>query len=139
MDTKINLAVVGSRGMNDFDLLEKEILKLYKIENIKYIVSGGAIGADTLAEQFANKYSIQTIILKPNWDKIGKSAGLIRNKDIIDTADEIIAFWDGESPGTRNSIYLARKAKKKINIIMFLETLNNKKINLEKIKEGPLK
>jgi hypothetical protein len=113
----MNLAIVGSRTFTNYTLLENEILKIYTIENIGCIVSGGAKGADSLAEQFAIKFNIKTKILKPDWDTYGKSAGYRRNCDIVNAADIVIAFWNGISPGTKHSIDIANKLNKKVIII----------------------
>ena len=51
-----------------------------------------------------------------DWERYGRGAGMIRNKQIIADADVVIAFWDGASKGTKNSVELARKAKKKLAI-----------------------
>lgn len=111
----MNVAVVGSRTFNDYDLLESEILKSNL--DIKCIVSGGAKGADQLAERFAKKYNLDTVILIPEWNKHGKSAGYKKNKDIIDACDLCIAFWDGQSTGTKHTIDLAQEVKKPLIII----------------------
>lgn len=99
------VAIIGSRTFFDFKRVEEEILKL-KLD-ITRIVSGGANGADQLGELFANKYNIPLIIYPPNWDEYGKAAGFIRNKEIVNDADLIIAFWDGKSSGTKNTLDLA--------------------------------
>ena len=115
----MSIAIVGSRDFKNFDFLEKTILENYKIENITELISGGSIGADTLAEQFAIKHSIPMSIFTPDWDLYGKSAGYKRNIQIIDMSDEVIAFWDGISKGTKHSIDLANKDKKKLMIVKF--------------------
>jgi hypothetical protein len=109
----MKIAVVGSRGFNDYDYIANI---LNNIEDITLIISGGAPGADRLAELYADKNNINKLILKADWDKYGKSAGIIRNKDIVDNAEYIIAFWDGVSKGTKNSIDRAKKANKKVLI-----------------------
>ena len=43
------------------------------------------------------------------WDKHGNSAGMIRNSQMADYADGLIALWDGESRGTKNMIETASK------------------------------
>jgi len=113
---KINLAIVGTRTFTDYIFLEKSVLNNYDITTISNIISGGATGADTLAEVFAKKYSIPIIIYKPDWKLYGRGAGPIRNKIIIDSSDTVIAFWDGISPGTKNSVDLAKKSNKPIII-----------------------
>lgn len=110
----MNLSVIGSRTFNNYQLLEEEIL--YHQLNIGKIISGGAKGADTLAEIFAKKHDIETLILKPEWNLYGKSAGYKRNVDIINKCDICIAFWDGESKGTKHSIDIANNLKKPLII-----------------------
>lgn len=87
------LAVVGSRTFTNYQLLT-QTLDNYQITEI---VSGGAFGADTL------EHNIKLTVLKPNWS-IGRHAGLLRNSDIVNHADQVIAFWDGQSKGTLDSI-----------------------------------
>ena len=113
----MRLAIIGSRSFNNYDSFEKTIFKNYKIENIKEIISGGAEGTDTLAEEFAIKYSIPMSIFIPDWDLYGDYAKDIRNILIIDSSDEVIAFWDSISKGTKHLIDISNKAKKKLIII----------------------
>ncbi len=108
-------AVVGSRNIQDYQMV-KEILDNY---DISLIISGGAKGIDTLSEQYANDNNIPTKIHYAEWEKFGKSAGMIRNEYIINDADKIIAIWDGFSKGTKNSINHAKRLKKPL----FLYTL----------------
>lgn len=118
----MNLAIIGSRDFNDFDYAESEINRIilrypYKVD---MIVSGGAAGADTLGYKYAIKYKIPFKKYVPNW-KLGKHAGMLRNTNIINDSDIVIAFWDGISNGTRDSINKAKKAKKELHIIKYNE------------------
>lgn len=90
---------------------------LDKIPDITLIISGGARGADAMADRYARDKKIKTMIFLAEWDKYGKGAGFIRNKDIVDNADKVIAFWDMKSPGTKNSIDYATKTNKPVLII----------------------
>ena len=90
----MKIGIIGSRGFNNYELLEKT---LEEYQNVELVVSGGAQGADKLGERWANEKGIKTLIFKPNWEKFGKSAGFIRNQDIVKNSDLVIAFWDGES------------------------------------------
>ncbi len=108
----IKLAVIGSRTFNDYDLLECAIKKISM--NIVLIVSGGAKGADSLGEKYAHQNDIPTLIFKPDWKRYGRGAGMVRNKEIISNCDAVIAFWDGISKGTKNSLDLANKLNKYI-------------------------
>jgi hypothetical protein len=110
------LAVIGSRDFGDYGLLKE---KLNNIENIELIVSGGADGADKLAEKYANEYKIPKEIIYPNWRKYVKKAGFLRNNTIVEKSDKVIAFWDRVSKGTEHSIKLAKKYNKLLDIINF--------------------
>ena len=108
----MKLAVVGGRTFNDYDRLAIILESLRDSFGFTTIVSGGAIGADSLAAQFADDHNMMKIIHLPNWGLHGKAAGFIRNKDIINDADMVVAFWNTTSRGTENSINLAKTAKK---------------------------
>ena len=110
-------AVIGSRTFDDYCLLKKTLDELYP--QIDLIVSGGASGADSLAERYAKEEGIRTLIFKPDWKKFGRAAGMIRNKDIVENSDIVIAFWDGVSRGSKNSIDYAIKLNKKLKIVRF--------------------
>lgn len=110
----MKIAVVGSRTFNDYELLRST---LDKYDYIELIISGGAKGADSLAERYALENNIKTLIFKPKWSEYGKRAGYIRNINIIENSDLVIAFWDGKSKGTKHSIDLAKKNKKQLLII----------------------
>lgn len=112
---KISLGIIGSRTFNDYEFL-KTCLNEYK-DKADVVVSGGAKGADSLGEKWANEMGIKKYILKPDWKKFGRSAGFIRNRDIVSNSDLIIAFWDGKSSGTKHSIDLAFELKKDILVI----------------------
>jgi hypothetical protein len=113
----LKIGVVGSRNFNDYQLLKKTLDNY--LDMVFLIVSGGAKGADSLAERWANENSVKTLIFKPDWTQYGKSAGYIRNEKIVRESDLIIAFWDGISKGTNHTINITKKMGKKIIIIKF--------------------
>ena len=119
METGNKVAVVGSRTFNNYELLYKTLSVYHATTGISLIISGGAAGADTMAERFAKENNIPTSIHKPDWKKYGRSAGIIRNKDIIAECDVCFAYWDGTSHGTANDIELCRKLDKICYIINF--------------------
>lgn len=108
-------AVIGGRDFNDYLLLCTTLDKY----PIHVIVSGGAKGADSLGEKYAKERDIQTIIFYPDWDRFGKSAGYKRNKQIVESSEIVIAFWDGVSKGTKHSIDIARQLGKELIIINY--------------------
>lgn len=93
----------------------------FKQEDITEIISGGARGVDRLGEKFAKIGNIKLTVIKPNWKKYGKKAGFLRNKEMVDKADALIAIWDGKSKGTKHTIDLARKK----GIPIYLEIIND--------------
>jgi len=113
----MKLAVIGSRSFNDFDLLNKEILFLNNKPS--EIISGGANGADLLAEKWAIDNQIKLTIIKPNWSLYGKGAGIKRNEKIINDCNYCIAFWDGKSKGTLSSIKFCEKYSKPHKIVLY--------------------
>jgi len=115
----MKLAIVGSRTFNDYELLKKETDKLLEKYNITEIISGGAKGADSLAEKYAKEKKLKLTVFPAKWNKYGKSAGFIRNNEIWEYADLGIAFWDGKSKGTQHSFKLAEKYHKILEVIKF--------------------
>ncbi|MCL2312304.1 MAG: DUF2493 domain-containing protein [Firmicutes bacterium] len=111
----MKLAVLGSRKFKDYALLETTLSDY----NIDKIISGGALGADSLARTYAQKNNIELIELLPDYDTHNKIAPILRNIEIIKQSDYVIAFWDGSSKGTAHAIEVAKKEKKPIKIINF--------------------
>ena len=107
-------AIIGSRTFNDYSVVTEF---LNGCHDITAIVSGGAAGADSFGEQYAIEHNIKYTIFRPDWVKFGKKAGYIRNADIINAADVVIAFWNGTSNGTKHSIDLARRKNKIVNVV----------------------
>ena len=103
----------GSREFDDYLYLKRNI-EMYCITKI---ISGGAKGADTLAEKYAKENNIPFECYPAEWDKFGKKAGMIRNKTMIDKSEFCIFFLDGKSKGTEGAISYAKKMNK--NYIVF--------------------
>ena len=115
----MKLGIVGSRTFNDYDFMVETIEQNLDVNKITTIVSGGALGADSLAAQFAEDYGLELEVYRPDWKEYGKAAGMIRNSDIVKASDGIIAFWDGKSKGANDSIKKARKQEKLIAVARY--------------------
>lgn len=116
----MKLAIVGSRTFSDYDLLVETLKSHYLTESgwrFTEIVSGAACGADSLAAEFARINGIKLTEFLPDWDKFGKSAGFKRNVQIVDYADEVLAFQVDNSKGTGHSIELAKRQGKPVKVI----------------------
>ena len=107
----MKLAIIGSRGLHIEDL-EK-----YIPEGVDEIVSGGAKGVDADAEEYARKNGIKMTVFLPQYNRFKGGATHIRNKQIVDYADEVLAFWDGCSRGTESVIKYCLKIGKKVSVI----------------------
>lgn len=111
----MKFAIVGDRKFTNYKLMREE---LKKIDNITEIVSGGARGADTLAEKWSLEYlGKKATVFNAEWNRWGKGAGSIRNRKIWEYADEGIAFLAIGSRGTKNSIECANFFGKKVKVV----------------------
>ena len=108
----MKLLVAGSRGITEFDLSP------YILPDVDTIISGGAEGIDSLAEQYADKNGLSKYILRPCYKKRGRIAPIIRNREMVDIADCVLIVWDGESKGTKHTIDYTRKKEKPLILIM---------------------
>ena len=124
----MNIAIVGGRDFSDYTLLKESLSAYISIYSgiPDNIVSGGAKGADTLAAQFAAEMDIPLLVFKPDYQKYGRGATLVRNTQIIENADVVFAFWDGQSKGTKDSITKAKKLQKELHIISYGEKTEEK-------------
>jgi hypothetical protein len=106
----MKLIIAGGRDItidSDFigDLINRSGLPdQFEVDNTMQleIVSGGATGIDTSGEQFGFEYSSKVTKFPAEWDKLGKGAGHIRNKQMADYADALLLIWNGESKGSAN-------------------------------------
>ena len=107
----IKVIIAGTRDFNDYDYLKKNVdyfLQDFNPNKIE-IVSGNARGADKLGERYAKEHNLPVKLFSANWDKYGKRAGYLRNQEMADYSDMLIAFWDEKSKGTKHMIDIAKK------------------------------
>jgi hypothetical protein len=105
------IAVVGSRSYNDTEKIRLVLSTILEHHGKFIMVSGGCKGPDLIAETWAKENNIDTVIFLPNWKKYGRAAGPIRNKDIVNECNYLIAFWDQKSKGTKSSIKQCEKTQ----------------------------
>lgn len=112
----MKIAVIGSRNFKDQKLLKTVLdAETQMIE----LITGGAVGADTLAENWAKEKQLPVTIIKPNYEKFGKYAPLERNGRIINLAEKVIAFWDGQSKGTKYVIKECQRLGKPLKLVKY--------------------
>lgn len=129
----MKIIVAGGRDFNNFKLLTKTLdsfVEEYLKDKEIVVVSGGAKGADSLGEawyheRLANSFwklyasSWDLKVFPANWEKHGKAAGPIRNAEMAEFADMLIAFWDGKSSGTKNMIQTALKKGLLVKVVTY--------------------
>ena len=107
----MKMLIAGSRSIKSFDLSP------YVPKDVDTVISGGANGIDSLAEQYADLKHLSKYILRPRYDLHGRAAPLKRNEEMVDIADIVLVIWDGSSKGANYTINYAKKRKKPLILI----------------------
>jgi predicted NAD-dependent protein-ADP-ribosyltransferase YbiA (DUF1768 family) len=111
----MKLAIVGSRSISDIKTIEDNISEFGEIE---MIISGGAKGVDSLAQDYAKKSGTPIKIIYPSWDKNGKGAGFKRDVLIVEECDKALIIYDGDSLGAMHDINLCVQKRKPCKIVV---------------------
>ena len=108
--------IAGSREITDYAVLLQAIKGCpFPITSV---VSGCARGVDTLGEQYAQENNLKLYKFPADWSTYGKRAGYIRNAEMADNAEALLAIWDGESRGTKHMIDIAREKGLEVYVYM---------------------
>ena len=125
MSERYKLIIAGTRSFNNYEMLRDAVFAAL-LEQARWtygfsaeIVSGGAPGADTLAVTLATAHKWPFKIFPADWEKHGRAAGPIRNKQMAKYADMAIVFWDGKSRGAQNMIQQMREAGKPVQVVIY--------------------
>ena len=118
--TKFKCIIAGGRDFKDYNLLSNSLNKILvsKLPNV-IIVSGMANGADQLGVLYASYMDLEFEPFPADWDKNGRGASHIRNREMAVFANALIAFHDGISRGTANMISVMEKLNKPVRIIKY--------------------
>ena len=108
----MKIAVVGSRTITDVSLAD------HIDSEVTEIVSGGAVGVDTLAAEYAREHGLKLTEILPQYERYGRAAPIKRNYEIVDYADKVLVFWNGSSKGTLSVINYAKKRNKPCEVII---------------------
>lgn len=104
----MKIIIAGSRDITDYKVVEEAIRQSGWLDEHTEIVSGMARGVDMLAVEYAQTNHLPLYRFPADWDKYGKGAGYIRNREMAAFADALIAIWDGKTRGTKMMIDVAR-------------------------------
>ena len=107
----MKIAIVGSRDITVTNLEDY-------ISSNDEIVSGGAVGVDRCAADYAKKNGLKLTEFLPQYERYGRGAPIVRNKQIVEYADKLIVFWNGQSKGTLSVIQYAEKIGKACEVIL---------------------
>ena len=97
-------------------------------------VHGGAVGFDSQVAAYAASHAIPQVVIRPNYDRYGRKAPLIRNRTIVDRADLLIACYDGRKTG--GTFYTIQYAKRVGTGIRFVDPCNGQHETLGTDKVG---
>lgn len=102
------LVVAGGRSFTDFDWMKREICDLMwnQLKDYQVVIVQGECptGADRLAKLAAQALNLTCVPCPADWSAHGRAAGPIRNSQMAEHGSGLLAFWDGESPGTKDMI-----------------------------------
>ena len=114
----MRVLISGSRDFPDLDLV-KEFVKTLPLDTV--LINGRAAGVDNCARNQALFQQLVVLDRPANWKKYGKSAGIIRNHEMVDEVDQVFVFWIGDekkSPGTKDVIDYATKQGKLVDCVI---------------------
>ena len=131
---ELRVIIAGSREFNDFPKLMNSSIEILTgiskkrddLDRIR-IISGTARGADKLGEQYAKIAGYELSKFPADWDGLGKRAGYVRNAEMAKFAVEddndgmLIAFWDGQSKGTKHMIDLGKRYGLEVHVVNYKE------------------
>lgn len=109
------LIIAGTRTFNDYELLRaycdmKLSRKITEGEQIEIVSGACPSGADYLGEKYAAERGFSVRLFPADWQQYGRRAGAVRNRQMAQYGNALIAFWDGKSKGTKIMIDEARAA-----------------------------
>jgi hypothetical protein len=97
----VKTIIAGTRTLSDALIVESAINLFYQSGlEITEVVSGGASGVDSLGEQWAERNGVRVRRFPADWNKHGRAAGPIRNKQMAEYAEALLLIWDGKSRGS---------------------------------------
>lgn len=107
--------IAGGRDFSDYEKLKATMEEVRNLCGQITVISGCARGADSLGIRYAEEYALPCEKYPADWNKHGRAAGPIRNCQMAEQADILVAFWDGNSRGTGHMI---REAKRRDLIVI---------------------
>jgi predicted Rossmann fold nucleotide-binding protein DprA/Smf involved in DNA uptake len=104
------IAIVGSRTFTNYGQLSSKLADTVVAEDS--LVSGGAVGADSMAQRYAKENGLEITICYPDYGRYGRGATFVRNRRIVELSDLVMAFYAKDrfqQGGTSNTIHWAKE------------------------------
>jgi hypothetical protein len=102
--------IAGGRLFGDVEGLFDVMSHLFGSKPDVEVVHGGAEGADLLGAKWGSAYGLAITPFPADWNKHGRKAGILRNLEMAEYSEVLVAFWDGHSRGTKHMIDTAIRA-----------------------------
>lgn len=120
----MKVIIAGGRDFNNVTVMATTLNNLQDVDHVIEIekltlICGMARGADLTAYKLFREVGLPIKMYPADWDKYGKQAGFIRNTQMADVADMLIAFWDGESRGTAHMINTMKQQHKSVFVFNY--------------------
>jgi hypothetical protein len=111
----MRVIIAGSRGIEDYELVVRAVDE--SNFQVTEVVSGTARGVDRLGERWARENGVPVVQFPADWMKHGKRAGYLRNEQMGEYADALVAVWDGFSRGTVHMVATMEKLGKPVCLL----------------------
>lgn len=119
----MKIIIAGSQYVDSQSLIDQGMRECpFSEDDITEVVCGMAKGPDLLGKAWADARGVPVAKFEPDWSQ-GRHMGMIRNHAMGDYADGLVAFWNGESPGTKDMINYMRKLKKPVHVVQCFVTV----------------
>ena len=118
----LKVIIAGGRDFTDTQYAADSLVKLVeenKLPDTFTVISGNARSADKVGEYLAELWDLPLKIYQADWNQHGKSAGYIRNNQMADVADVLVAFWDSKSRGTMHMINTMKQQHKPVFVFYY--------------------
>lgn len=115
----LTIGVVGIHKFDDHAFVERKLNVALNqlVSGLKTFVVTEDRGVAALVRSFAERTDRKCKVYSADWDRNGKQAGYLRNQEVVAASDQLIVFYDGKCPYTKDVIDRAMMARRMLKII----------------------
>jgi len=112
--------ITGGRYWTDKEYILNVLSRVLLDKEDVFVIHGGARGVDSLAGIAAEGLGFEVKVVQANWKKFGRSAGIIRNREMLDLNPDLVIAFHADLPNSKGTIDCIREAKRRgINVILY--------------------